>query len=337
MHVVLLAGGTGTRFWPMSRKARPKQFLALDGRDSLLRRTWKRARRLAPPSRIWVVTAKALAGPIRRELPRLPKTNLIIEPSQKNTAPALTLAASVVMRRDPAAVIGVFPTDHLIRNEDALDAAFAKALRAAAGGALVCLGIVPDRAHTGFGYLRIASRRARGGAVAVERFVEKPGPRLARRFVASGRYLWNGGMFVWRAADFLSVAAAVAPAVHAAGVAAGAGRTAAWRRLRPVSVDSAVMEKAPRVSVVPLDAGWDDLGSWDTAARVVSDRSRGTVLTDSPGTVVFGTHRVVAVLSVPGIVVVDTPDALLVASRSAAERVRDVVAELARRGREDVL
>jgi mannose-1-phosphate guanylyltransferase len=144
-------------------------------------------------------------------------------------------------------------------------------------------------------------------------------------------------MFVWRAADFLAVASSVVPAMHAAGVAAAAGRVAAWRRLPKLSVDRAVMEKAPRVVVVRLNAGWEDLGSWDAAAGVAPASARETVLTDSPGTVVFGQGRVVAVLDVPGIVVVDTPDALLIASRAAAERVRGVVADLARRGRGDVL
>jgi mannose-1-phosphate guanylyltransferase len=320
----------------MSRKAWPKQFLVLDGRESLLQRTWKRARQVAPPSRIWVVTGKALAGPVRREIPRLPKSNLIIEPSSKNTGPALTLAVAVVSRRDPSAIVGVFPTDHLVRNARAFTAAFEKAVAAAARGGLVCLGVVPDRPRTGFGYLRVA-RRTKSRAIKVEQFIEKPALPAARRFVASGRYLWNAGLFVWRADEFLSVAAAVAPAVHAAGVAAAAGRSMAWRRLRPASVDRAVMEKAPRVAVVPLDAGWEDLGSWDAAAREMPEGSPGALLTDSPGTVVFGRGRVVAVLDVPGIVVVDTPDALLVVSRSAAERVRCVVDHLARHGRGDVL
>jgi mannose-1-phosphate guanylyltransferase/mannose-6-phosphate isomerase len=321
----------------MSRKARPKQFLALDGKESLLRRTWRRARRLAPPSRIWVVTPRDLAAAVRREIPLVPEANFIIEPSAKDTGPALVMAAEVIRRRDPSAIVGVFPTDHLIRNERALVTAFGHAVRAAAGGALVCLGVVPDRPHTGYGYVRLSRARAGGGAIAVTRFIEKPELALARRFVASKRYLWNGGMFVWRASEFLSVTAKVAPAMHAAGVAAAAGKLSLWRRLSRASVDRAVMEKAPDVAVVPLDAGWEDLGSWDAVSRSRRPASASVILLESPGTVVFDGGRIVAVLGVPDVVVVDTPDALLIASRGATERVRGIVDEIERRGRGDVL
>jgi len=339
-HVVLLAGGSGTRFWPMSRRARPKQLLPLAGARSLLRETWDRALSLAPVARIWVVAPKALSAAIRRELPRLRADRLILEPSPRDTAPAVALACATVAPEDPDATVGIFPTDHLVRDVGAFARAVAAAREEAASGSLVCLGVRPDRPATGFGYLKLRSRPARGGrarALAVARFVEKPDAARARRFVSSGRYLWNGGMFVWKASAFLAAADRVAPEVAAAARAVSAGRIAAWSAAPKISVDYAVMEKAERVAVVPLDAGWDDVGSWDAAARLKDGRPRDLLAIDSPGSVVFGRGRLVAVLGLPGIVVVDTDDALLVAARSASEDLKSLVAALRESGRDDLL
>jgi mannose-1-phosphate guanylyltransferase/mannose-6-phosphate isomerase len=320
----------------MSRRKRPKQFLELGGTASLLRRSWDRARALAPASRIWVVVPRALASAVRRELPALRAINLVVEPSARDTGPAVALACAAVERRDPNAVIAVFPTDHVIRDRRALVRAVRTAVGAASKGALVCLGIEPDRPSTGFGYLRLAAARRGLGAIPVKKFIEKPDAPRARRFVRSRRYVWNSGIFVFTAGAFFEELRRVAPALHAAAKAIGAGRPRAWSRAPRVSIDRALMEKAARVVAVPLDAGWDDVGSWDAAVRLAGrseGRRGGTVLVDSAGSVVFGRRRVIAVLGVPGIVVVDTPDALLIASRTEAERVREVVAELRRRGR----
>jgi len=340
LHVVLLAGGSGTRFWPLSRASRPKQLLPLAGRRSLLRGTWERARTLAPAERIWVVAPRSLAGAIRRELPGLARDRLVLEPSPKDTAPAIALACTLIARREPEACAVILPTDHVVRDARAFRRAVAAAERAAASGALVCLGIEPDRPATGFGYLELARRPRPGEAVRVRRFVEKPDAARARRFVRSGRFLWNGGMFVWRVDRFLAELARVAPAVRRAAAGAAAGDRVAWERAARVSVDYAVMEKADGVRVVPLDAGWDDLGSWDAAARHAS-RSVGVadarLLVDSGDTVVFGGRRFVAVLGVPGIVIVDTPDALLVAKREASESMKSVVEAVRAAGRADLL
>jgi len=337
-HVVLLAGGSGTRFWPLSRRSRPKPFLALAGTTSLLRQAWDRARKLAPRSRIWIVTPKPLASLVRRELPGLAERNLILEPSPRDTGPAVALASVAVHRRDPSAMVAVLPTDHVIGNDRAFVRAVTRAARTADAGTLVCLGVTPRRPETGYGYLRVAGRGRRSGALRVEQFIEKPDSAKARRFVAAGRYLWNSGIFVFKAADFLDVLDRVAPALRAAGDAGADGRVAAWRRAPVVSVDRAVLEKAPKVAVVPLSASWEDVGSWDAAARLATNaRARRVVLLDSPGSVVFGGGRTVAVLGVPGVVLVATPDAILVVSRASAERVRDVVAELRRRGSGEAL
>jgi mannose-1-phosphate guanylyltransferase len=339
-HAVLLAGGSGTRFWPMSRAERPKQFLALAGGRPLLEETWRRLSRLAPPARRWVVAPRRLASAVKEMLPGLHADNLILEPSPRDTGPAVGLACAAVARREPRAVVGIFPTDHVIADRDRFTAAVRLASRRAAAGALVCLGIRPDRPATGFGYLKCARPPRRGHAVAVERFVEKPDPGRARRFLRSGKYLWNAGMFVWRAERFLEELGRTEPAIRAAVEGCLAGRPRAWSRATRLSVDYAVMERAKGVEVVPLDAGWDDVGSWDAASRLQA-AARGatdrTIMVDSPGSAVFGHDRLVALVDVPDVVVVDTGDALLVVSRGKTEKVKRVVEELRRTGRTDLL
>jgi len=339
-HVVLLAGGSGTRFWPASRALRPKQFLALAGPRPLLVEAWRRARRLAPVARIWVAVPRRLAGAVAKMLPELDPARVIREPAPRDTGPAVTLATLAVQRADPRAVVGIFPTDHVVRDVPRFCRAVRAARDEARRGPLVCLGIKPDRPATGFGYLacRTAARGAR--PVQVERFVEKPDLARARSFVRSGRHLWNAGMFVWTVEDFVAEATVAAPELLASVSAHLAGRRGAWARAPRISVDYALMERARRVSVVPLDAGWDDVGSWDAAARLreeAGDASGGGLLVDSPGTVAFPGGRLVAVVGVPGAVVVDAPGAVLVVARDRAERVKVIVEELRRRGRGDLL
>jgi mannose-1-phosphate guanylyltransferase len=340
LHVVLLAGGSGTRFWPLSRGGRPKQFLALAGPRPLLQETWRRVRGLAPPERIWVVAPTSLARDVRRLLPDLRRGRLILEPSPRDTAPAVGLACATVARKDPSAVVGIFPTDHVIRDRKEFVACVRAAARAAGDGALVCLGVRPDRPETGFGYLRCATEPVRGEACRVARFVEKPDLTRARRYLRSGRYLWNAGMFVWGVQRFRDELERTAPAIHRAVQATVEGRRAAWKRAPRRSVDYAVMEQARGVRVVPLDAGWSDVGSWDAASRFREESGvdpRRHMLVDSPDSTIFGEERFVALVDVPGVTVVDTPDALLVVSRESSQKVRQVVEELRRRRRKDLL
>jgi mannose-1-phosphate guanylyltransferase/mannose-6-phosphate isomerase len=340
VHVVLLAGGSGTRFWPLSRFDRPKQFLPLAGKRSLLELTRQRVRGLAPPARVWAVAPARLADAVRRELPDLRPGNLIVEPSPRDTAPAIALACATVQRVDPDATVGVFPTDHLISDRRAFVTAVRAAAASAAEGALVCLGVRPDHPATGYGYLKCGPARKGRADRAVERFVEKPDRARAKRYLASGRYLWNAGMFVWRADRFLAELGRVAPEILSAVRGHLEGRKRSWARAPRRSVDYAVMERAKAVRVVPLRAGWDDVGSWDAAARHRESRTAerdGSIRIDSPGTVVYGDRRVVAVVDLPDVVVVDTDDALLLVSRKSSEKVKEVVRELNRRGREELL
>jgi mannose-1-phosphate guanylyltransferase/mannose-6-phosphate isomerase len=289
---------------------------------------------------IRVVAPRALVGAIRRELPELRSANLIVEPSPRDTAPAIALGTATVLREDPDAVVAVFPTDHVIRDAAAFVRSVRVAVKAAERGALVCLGVKPDRPATGFGYLKCARAPRGARAVEVEQFVEKPDAVRARRYLRSGRYLWNAGMFVWRADRFLEELSTTAPQVKRAVLSCLDGRARAWSRAPKVSVDYAVMENATGVEVVPLDAGWDDVGSWEAAARLHDEAGSGRgdhVLIDSEGSVVFGQGRVVALIDLPGVVVVDTEDALLVVPRDRAERVREVVRTLQRGRRKRLL
>jgi mannose-1-phosphate guanylyltransferase len=338
LHVVLLAGGSGTRFWPASRTSCPKQFLALDGRAPLLVRSWQRARRLVPASRLWVVAPRTLVARVRRVLPELRADRVVVEPTPRDTAPAVALATSRVAQVERDAVLAILPTDHVIADERAFARAVHTAVAAARSrDALVCLGVTPDRPATGFGYLECAARPRSGDVVAVRRFVEKPTRARAQRFLRAGTYLWNAGMFVWRAERFIRELERVAPAIAEAIAAHLAGRRGAWAGATKRSVDFAVMEHARNVAVVPLDAGWDDVGSWDAAARLRAAADGEHVLLDSPDSAVFADRRVVAVLGVPGVIVVDAADALLVVARERAQDVKAVVDELRRRRRDDVL
>lgn len=339
-HVMLLAGGSGTRFWPLSRARRPKQLLALAGPLPMLVATWRRMRKLAPPRRMWVVAPRQLAPQIRRLLPELRPDRLVLEPSPRDTAPAVGLACARVAQVDPAAIVGVFPTDHVVRRESAFRRSVERAQRAAARGRLVCLGIRPDRPATGFGYLECLTPPRGVRAVAVKRFVEKPDLARAKRYLKTGRYLWNAGMFVWRVERFLDELARTAPEIHRSVTAFVNGDRRAWNRATRLSVDYAVMEHATGVEVAPLDAGWDDVGSWDAAGRlreeqgIVDDRA---IIVDSPNSAVFADKRVIALVGVPDVAVVDTPDALLIVSRGQSEKVRRAVEELRRRGAKELL
>ncbi|ANM29052.1 hypothetical protein ABI59_04770 [Acidobacteria bacterium Mor1] len=337
---MLLAGGSGTRFWPESRKRKPKQFLALAGKRPLLVESWRRVRKLAPPSRIWVVAPAALADSIRELLPQLRPDRLVIEPSPRDTAPAIALACASLAAVDPEAVVGIFPTDHVVRDVDAFKAAVERAAGAAAAGDLCCLGIKPDRPATGFGYLKCKGSVRAKGPIEVDRFVEKPDLAKAKRFLKTGTYLWNAGMFVWRATRFLDELDRTAPEIRTAVERMLAGKAKAWDKATKLSVDYAVMERARGVKVVPLDAGWDDVGSWQAAAALLEEAGlldRSPVLVGSEGTAVFGAEKLVAVVGLPDVSIVETPDALLVVRNDQSERVRDVVKELEKRGRRDLL
>jgi mannose-1-phosphate guanylyltransferase len=360
IYPVILAGGSGTRFWPLSRKRRPKQLLPLAGDRPLLLETLDRVRGLVAPADILVVAGKSHATAIRRMLPRLPRANLLLEPAARNTAPAIGWAATRLLARDGDAVLAVLPSDHHIQNVAKFRKLLGTAAALAREGALVTLGITPRGPETGFGYLRMAKAAGHrpGGAreveaFPVEAFVEKPSRETAESYLRSGRYLWNAGIFVFRASVVLAeihrqlpaLARALDAIAKVAGTAAEADAVRRWfPKVPAISIDYGVMEKAAApVVVVPADIGWSDLGSFDALSQVRrTDRAGNLVegkviLVDCRECVVLARERPVAVVGGERLVVVDAGDAILVVPRDRVQEVRQVVAELERRGLKEVL
>jgi mannose-1-phosphate guanylyltransferase len=360
-HAVILAGGRGTRFWPRSRTRTPKQLLNIVGPSTMIQQTVGRIAPLFPASRVWVVTAAEQAEAVRRQLPKLPRSHLLVEPEGRNTAAAIALAAVHLRRECGDALMAVLPADHVIAQAARYRKLVRGALRLAdTSGSLVVLGIDPTRPETGYGYIERGAAVARGAVRAfhVRRFTEKPPLAVARRYVASGRYSWNAGMFFWRASTFLEQLERFLPAtareLGALEPAIGTPRYAArlrraYRRLENISVDYAVLEPASRagsganVSVVPASVGWSDIGSWAAVYELRAVRrgetiSAGPVISlDAEGNYFWAPGKMVAAIGVSDLVVVETPDALLICPRERAQDVGRIVKELEKRKRRELL
>jgi mannose-1-phosphate guanylyltransferase len=349
-YAVILAGGSGTRFWPLSRRRRPKQLLDLLGRGTLLEQTVGRIRSVIPAERTYVLTNELLRGQVCRCLPGIPKDQIVAEPAARNTAPSIGLAAHEVLRRDPEGLMVVLPSDHIIRKR----AEFRQVLRAACRwaateGCSVTIGLKPTRPDTGYGYIRKGARVARIAGQDIygaEKFTEKPSFPTARRYLATGRYLWNGGMFIWRASTLLDnltrcqpeMARSLARISDAGGVQARTTLRRVFPRLEKISIDYALMEKTSDIFVVAADIGWSDVGSWgvvyelqrkDSAANV---RPHGSLCLDSKGNMIVSPGKFVVTVGVRDLVIVETDDALLVAARDRSQDVGKAVQELERRG-----
>lgn len=331
VYAVILAGGGGVRLWPASRRRRPKQFLALaPGARSLFEATVERVRPLIPLERILVVTAAAQAAAARAALAGLPAANLVVEPVARNTAPAIALAARALERAGQAdAVMAVLPSDHVVTDETAFRRTLEQAIAAAARH-LVTVGIRPTRPETGYGYLELGTR-IEGDACEVRRFVEKPDLARAREYLAAGRYLWNSGMFFFRAARILEETRRHLPAV----VQALDGR---YEDAPAISIDYGIMEKTTDIWAVRGEFGWSDLGSWLAVADVHPPDGAGQVrlggplvAIDAKANVVIG-DKLVALVGVEGLVVIVTDDAVLVVPKERVQDVRAVVAQLEQRG-----
>jgi len=359
MYVVILAGGSGTRFWPLSRKKSPKQLMSIIGGRSMLQRTIERVIPLAP-RRILIVTNQAQAG-VTEEQIRLYRSavpvEVIAEPVGRNTAPAIALAARIITSHDPTGVMVVLPADHFIRNEEGFRSVIAEACHHAANGWLVTIGITPTRPETGYGYIE-ADRSSRSlPPFPVRRFVEKPPLEKAMEYIQSDSFSWNSGMFVWRGSTILDALERHAPDIAApfAPLDAGDGvwdlsdlepRVAAiYGSVRSESIDYAVMEKAENVCVIPADIGWSDVGSWSALPEIlpadhqgiVAIGTRGVVSIGAADSVVHAPGKVAALVGVRDLIVVDTPDALLVARIDQAQEVRKVVERLEQSGDGDLL
>lgn len=336
LYAVVLAGGRGTRFWPLSRRALPKQCLSLDGGPTLIQRTVARLAPLVPLERVLVVTGPDMEDVVREQLPDLPRENLLVEPAPRNTAPVVAWTAWLVERRG-GGVVFVLPSDHAIRDEERFREDLRRAAEVAERGALVTLGIRPSRPETGFGW--IEPDAGEGTDLPVRRFVEKPPLAEAERMLAGGRHLWNAGMFAWRADVVLGEVRRWMPSTAMAldELSAGADLAGVWTRFDATSVDYGILEHASGIRVIPVDFGWSDVGSWPALAEVLeaqewgSGVAAGVVAEDARGNLVHAAGKLVALLGVDDLIVVDTPDAVLVARRDRAQAVKNLLDAVERR------
>jgi mannose-1-phosphate guanylyltransferase len=343
---LILAGGSGTRFWPASRRLRPKQLLPLADGRSLLARCVERLAPLVPIEQVWISTTAELAGAIAAELPGIDRGRILAEPTGRNTAPAIGWAVGEMPQAARAGAIAVLPSDHRIGDEPAFRATLERALVAAEAGHVVTLGVSPRWAETGFGYLELGSPVAGfEGLRRVAEFREKPDLETAQRFVASGQHVWNAGMFIFRGETLLERISEVAPELAsglAAIRAAPARATDLYPKLPSVSIDTAVMERI-ELAALPLDCGWDDLGSWQALYELLAgdadeNRTLGeAVAVDASSNLLFADQGTIAALGVENLVVVRTGDAVLVMPRARAQEVRRIVERLRDAGRDDLL
>lgn len=353
-YALIMAGGRGTRFWPRSRRARAKQVLPVLGEQSLIRQTFTRLRPLIPAERFLVITNTFLRDEIARQLPEIPPGQVIAEPAQRNTAGCIGLAARILLHLDPEAVMGVFPSDHVISRPGAFRRVLRRGYRAALEGHLVVLGIQPRWPETGYGYIEFAKvNKPESGPIPVRRFREKPDLAAARRFLRRGNFYWNSGMFLWKAAvidhalqDHLPRTAAVLSKIRGGPGAPEFARSLAqaYPRCENISIDYAVLEKAANIVGFRCgDQGWSDVGSWNAVYDLLPHDREGNVARSealfhhSAGSYVDAPGKLVALVGVEDLIVVETEDALLVARRNRAQDVGEVVKILEKKGRDDLL
>ena len=349
MFAVVMAGGSGTRLWPLSRRETPKQLLSLIGETSLLQQTVARIGLLLKPHDIYVITSEAHLRATREQLPQLPEGNVLGEPLARSTAVAAGLA-TVLARRESDEVSLVLPADHFVADEAAFADALREAARTAERGYLVTLGVVPTHPATGYGYIRAgAPLHAASPAALVERFVEKPDADVAESLLADGDAYWNAGIFVWRVYAFRQALVRFQPELASALDRIGEiHRTPGWMsRVRDIvepipaiTIDVGIAEPAAAqgmVAVVPLDAGWSDIGSWSALLEALTTARGGDLVASgrhldrgSHRVLVHGGERLVVTVGLEDVIIVDTPDALLVCSRDRAEEIKPVLDEIAR-------
>lgn len=351
---LILAGGRGTRFWPLSRKRSAKQVLNVVGERSLIQGTVDRLSPVIPPERMWILTNDHLRDVIVKQLPEIPRRQILAEPAQRNTAPAIGLAARILQSQDPDAVMGVFPADHVVSKESAYRSVVRAALKGASAGNLMLVGIQPRWAETGYGYVEFPRGSEAGGSAPVEvlRFHEKPILAKARRYLKAGNFYWNSGMFFWRTdvlleqlRQHLPKTATILAALPPFGSRLFADRLAkAFPLCDNISIDFAVLEKAKKVAGIAAgDFGWNDVGSWNAVYELMSRDGCGNVVAsdsvclEAHDNFVDARGKMVALLGVKDLIVVDTPDALLVATRDRAQQVGDIVKALEKGGRHNLL
>lgn len=362
MYASILAGGSGTRLWPLSTKESPKQFLRLPGPHTMLQATVERVAPCVPMDNLYVVTAGDYRGPVSAQLPSLPSGNIVGEPGGRGTAASIGLAAVLIAARDPHAVMGSFASDHAVADAEGFQKALTYAEQVAQQGYLVTLGIQPTYPETGYGYIRYGEALGHFEGLAahvVDAFIEKPKLNIAEQYLREGCYVWNASIFVWRVDRILAeirryvpVVADVLDEIGAAAARTGGRMTpevervmaAVWPRLQEnVTIDTGVMEKADRIAVIPVSVGWNDIGSWAQVATLFEPNEFGNVIVgpserqhfevNTTDTLVYSVSgRAIATAGVEGLIIVDTGDSVLVCSKEHAQLVKEIADHMRRQG-----
>lgn len=349
---VIMAGGKGERFWPKSRTSRPKQFLSLtaDG-ETMIQKTVKRLLPIVDAEDIFISTNEMYRSLAEEQLPQIPKENILCEPAPRNTAPCIAFSAAVIGRKYEDAIMMVLPSDHLIGIEDIYIDTLKKAAAAAEKGEnLVTVGITPTYPETGYGYINFG--KAAGDTYEVERFVEKPDLATAEKYLASGKYLWNSGMFIWKISTIMENMKKLMPEVYSGAVKIGEAfgtpefnevLEREFTAMPAESVDYGIMEKADNIYTIPGSFGWDDVGSWLAVERINdtdenNNYTEGDVcFADMKNTTVCGGKRLVAVVGAEDLIIVDTDDTVLVCSKNSTQDVKKIIAALREKGRNNLL
>jgi len=340
LTALIMAGGKGERFWPLSTDEKPKQFLNLLGDNTMIQMTVKRLEGLIPIERIFVVTAAKYVNLVKEQLPNLPNENIIVEPVGRNTAPCIALSAFYINKRIENATIAVLPSDHLIKDEDK----FREVLKSAYEfvnknqDVIVTLGMKPNRPETGYGYIKILNdiERINNNTIyMVEQFVEKPNKEIAEKYLKEGTYLWNGGMFIWKASTILKYTSKYLPQTFEvlAEISAEEDFEKAlkqkYEEVENISVDYGIMEKTKNIYVIPCDFGWDDVGSWTSLERYRPMDEKGNILNkhciakDSKGNIVMANKKVI-LNGIENIIVVETDDCIMISSKEKAQEIKDI-------------
>ncbi len=353
LYAVILAGGVGARFWPRSRQHCPKQYLGVFSEQSLIQETVKRIESLVPTERVIIVTRADQVDVLREQLPNLKPWQILQEPQGKSTAPCLALAAHTLSAQDENACMLVLPSDHLIQDE----ALFLETVERAVNHcqqtqSLITFGIQPNRPETGYGYILYDAQPVTEGVHQVKQFVEKPDLETARRYVQSERYLWNSGMFVWRTQTLLKEIQTHLPELAVAFESLPQNPedpefTPAlenlYEGLQPLSIDHGIMEKSERVCVIKSYFGWSDVGSWESVYHMTPQNAFGNVLRgevhtiDTHNSYIYSPHRFTATIGLENLIVVDTPDALLLCDMTRSQEVRNIVKHLERKEKDTLL
>ena len=359
-YAVIMAGGGGTRLWPVSRKGRPKQLLPLIGQETLFQSTVQRLEDLFPSERILVVTVEDQAREMVQQVPSIPKENYILEPAPRGTASVVGLAAAILQKRDPDASMAILPSDHFIRNRDLFHYLLRAAFEVAENGYLVTLGITPTHPSTAYGYIQQGQSLSGGykyPAYEVKSFVEKPDEEVAQKLLRSGQHSWNSGMFIWRTDAILKEIQKQMPALDETlkEIRATWGTVDqdkvlkdCWHNLKIETIDYGIMEKAERVAVLPAGGlGWSDVGSWESLFEVLLPDMNGNIATNNNShlahqtnnTLVYGSNndRLIVTIGVDNMIIVDTDDILLVCKSDQSQNVRDIVEHLKKHRQEKYL